>query len=66
MENEINEVQRVINTLNTVKVEGEANWDALSACIKHLRLVRDNLVKKNKELNEVTVEDVEVVPDTEE
>lgn len=62
MENEINEVQRIINTLNTVKVEGEANWDALSACIKHLRVLRENLVK-NEEIKAVAVEDVEVVPE---
>ena len=63
MENEINEVQRIINTLNTVKVEGEANWDALSACIKHLRVHRENLIKKNEEMKAVTVKDVEVVPE---
>ena len=60
MDNEINDIQRVINTLNTLKLQGEENWDAVSACIKHLRTVRNSLIEKNKP---VEVESVEVVPE---
>lgn len=59
MENEINEIQRVINTLNTVTVQGEGNLDAISACIKHLRAVRSTLMKKDEEI----ALKVEAVPD---
>jgi len=63
MDQEINEIQRVINTLNAVKIEGEQNWDAMLACIKHLRAVQRSLAEKNKP---VEVADVEVVPEAEE
>lgn len=62
MDKQINEIQRVINTLQTIKVEGEYNLDALLASIRHLRLVKNELTQLNAPVDVKDVQ-VEVTPD---
>jgi len=62
MNDVINTLQTVINTLQLIQVKGEENLDPLLASIRSLRALKNDLVKAMKERAEKPVE----VPATEE
>ena len=46
MENEIQLIQAVINTMNTIEVRGMKNLDAMLGCIQTLEKVIESLAKE--------------------
>lgn len=62
MNDVISTLQTVINTLNLIQVKGEENLDPLLASIRHLRALKNGLVKAMEE----SAEKPEEAPVTEE
>lgn len=56
MNDVINTIQTVINTLQLVQVKGEENLDPLLASIRHLRALKNDLVKAMAESAKKTEE----------